>query len=281
MSHVVQASKIDSLLQSKMANFWYNISCPIPAHPGTAVNVSISPNNQQFVGALAFTYTLCRPGWVATDYMADCKPCAVGYKANLPAFATACVRCDDSHYQPQNASTFCESCMVHSTTLPTSPRSARADCLCWEGYYALSKSWDVCEDCPTNALCTGSWASPYPQAGFWRSKLCSDLIECNNQFMVCSPRASCPGFVDNSCADGYCGDLCGICCDGYYHTGKYCMPCPDSSGVGYQIFAVVWNCLLLLVIYWKFRYTSRMGAFMILCNFVQVRHAANRLCAPR
>lgn len=270
VSPAVDPSSIDITLQVKMANYPVNISCPIPPFPGTAAIVSISNNNQQFHGALPFTYTLCRSGWVASDYVAPCKPCPAGWMANAVQFASDCEQCKQDHYQPRNASTSCVPCLKYSQTTPQSKRTQRSECLCYAGYYALDVTWDSCLFCPENALCTGAWAAPYPAEGFWRGEQCTSLVECEDQFYVCSPRGSCPGLTSNTCSPGYCGRLCGTCCDGYYHTGKYCEICPGSGGVGYQIFAVVWNCLIIFVIYWKFRYSSRMGAFMILCNFVQV-----------
>ena len=106
---------------------------------------------------------------------------------------------------------------------------ARENCTCRKEFYSLNVSWPACKPCPEFSNCDGGWKTPRPEAGFWRTPLCSRRTQCVNAFLKCKPNVACPGLDSNECLEGYTGRICGQCATGYYKRNQYCRKCPVGS----------------------------------------------------
>lgn len=246
--------------------------CPIPSHPAGVVRVEFTNNGQQFhsfdteEGAL-YEFLNCPIGYTAPVYFRECVECQPGTRASDDG--TECVACERGEYNPLPAQLECQVCPERSRTAADSNRTSRSQCLCWDGHYALSESWTECLPCEDHSRCDGGWALPFPEVGYYRGANCSAAVSCKDEFLPCSPRASCPGLRSGECAEGYCGELCGRCCADYYLMDKYCTKCPDAFGFAWMVLVVTLHFLFLVMVYLKFRYSSRMGSWAVICTFLQ------------
>ena len=93
----------------------------------------------------------------------------------------------------------------------------------------MNVSWPACKPCPEFSNCDGGWKTPRPEAGFWRTPLCTSRTQCVNAFLKCKPNVACPGLDSNECLEGYTGRICGQCAEGYYKRNQYCRKCPVGS----------------------------------------------------
>lgn len=121
--------------------------------------------------------------------------------------------------------------------------------MCVPGYYGTAGL--LCAVCPLGLDCPGSElykSRVSAQGGFWMlapgvatAAQCPperqglNLASCAYA-VACSPNASClPG---NVCAEGYTGDRCSLCADGFFRANGICSACPSSPYAIIIIFIV-------------------------------------------
>jgi len=100
--------------------------------------------------------------------------------------------------------------------------------VCPEGTYSLDPDLP-CSTCPIHATCLGNWTM-VPDPGYWRADPTSaHLFPCPNpDACLGSPagRLSLTG----ECKDGYGGNLCNVCQEGYSRQGRnMCNKCPSLT----------------------------------------------------
>jgi len=108
-------------------------------------------------------------------------------------------------------------------------------------------SGDNCRPCSENAFCPGG-SRMWPRVGYWTSS------ESVGTVVRCPPPAEtrCQGWdevrSEPDCAQGYEGNLCGSCSNGFYEQLNECIRCPDSSENILRIFILIIVAALLFVV---------------------------------
>ena len=121
--------------------------------------------------------------------------------------------------------------------------------VCSSGQYTTSAgSTDACIDCPTGGVCNG-YDEFGPDTDYWRMSYSTEtVVECLNSYAClgstvdadetddyycASVRSSEPTFCYTGwCGEGYEGNLCAQCQDGYAYSNtetKTCIKCSDNS----------------------------------------------------
>ena len=122
--------------------------------------------------------------------------------------------------------------------------------ICPLNTYSLKLGASLCNPCPSGAECLGG-LKVYPLPGYWRAS------ETSNTLWSCFSDAACLGSDNYSslvglCADGYSGQVCQSCNQGWARTGRDdCAVCPSLPltmlrVLGLCIVGVI--CLVFLVI---------------------------------
>ena len=119
-----------------------------------------------------------------------------------------------------------------------SPGNVECDCAGtgYEGDFCQIDR-DECEEdpCRNGGVCintSGDFSCDCEGTGY-KGRLCGkDINECNEGTDTCDPvgTAECdndPGDFECVCKDGYTGDDCELCDDGYVRIGEECVPEPD------------------------------------------------------
>ena len=91
-----------------------------------------------------------------------------------------------------------------------------------EGMYEPSQAGGECQSCQKGGECPGG-GRILPQAGYWNDGDRSGYV------CECAVPEACPGGSSNTCAEGYSGQCCQDCVDGYYRRGEYCEKCGDDT----------------------------------------------------
>ena len=120
---------------------------------------------------------------------------------------------------------------------------------CEYGSFSFEPSIEKCQDCPANAICTGSEILAMPN--FWRETINSTkLFECNVL------KEACPGGeFKNICNKGYRGPLCGSCVfnkdEKYFkNTFMVCKECSDGiNPLGLLISLFILIILVVVVVF--------------------------------
>mmetsp|Transcript_12307 Transcript_12307/g.23361 ORF Transcript_12307/g.23361 Transcript_12307/m.23361 type:complete len:94 (+) Transcript_12307:650-931(+) len=82
--------------------------------------------------------------------------------------------------------------------------------------YSLSPD-QPCTDCLSEAVCYGNFTM-VPKEGYWRPSIYTDkLFECPNS-KACKGSQSLKVFLLGECAEGYRGNMCQACENGYSRT---------------------------------------------------------------
>eukprot|EP00879_Flechtneria_rotunda_P003163 GHRR01003385.1.p1 GENE.GHRR01003385.1~~GHRR01003385.1.p1 ORF type:complete len:1192 (+),score=313.72 GHRR01003385.1:611-4186(+) len=118
--------------------------------------------------------------------------------------------------------------------------------VCPLGRYSFNPGNSSCTECPSNARCPGG-AIIIPEPGFWRSTATStQLHRCRNPDACSQANAlpapttyTCPSAAsgassnaDIQCAQGYHGNLCGLCSTGYGANKAFtCRQCLEQSAI--------------------------------------------------
>lgn len=199
----------------------------------------------------------CDDGYVSDDGATECKACEPGtYEVDK----VKCVLCESDEYQPDYAKTKCKSCPDNSRfleesgdeTIPFIPRQGaenKTQCKCTEGYYspADEDEGEVCLECPIGGTCVGTGDSativPQPVAGYYaRSSNPEVFLECLTPF-------ACPGGGIEVCGEGYEGDLCSDCMDGYFMRTGICNLCEPGHRVASVIAALMFVIIAVTLHY--------------------------------
>ncbi|PRP86220.1 mastigoneme-like protein [Planoprotostelium fungivorum] len=163
---------------------------------------------------------ICPPGTYSnSDNSRHCTVCPVGTYASQPG-TVKCSPCDFATYQPNEKSVSCTSCPTNKRSIDRAAISVD-QCVCEEGTYAINSSLTVpCVPCPDGANCTGGIAVPVAEVGYWNSE-----VE-PTEFFLCVSELFCPGAgpncTVNCCNQGYEGDLCAQCSNGWYRVSNSC-----------------------------------------------------------
>jgi len=262
-------------------------ACPVPSTTSGIVRVSFSSNGfngneraldpegsfaSQF-GTTVLSYG-CSPGEYASSSNVACRKCAAGKVANTDG--KSCIACPRRTYQPNEGSIACLDCPYNTDTNTTGTDTA-THCVCSEGYYNLAGVGGVeCDACIDDAVCPGARELPYPVQGFYRVGYSSNpaLSETSATVKPCEPTTACLGGPDNSCAEGYVGDRCALCDEGYFRLNHYCTACLDSTLVSYilpvQLIGFVVAVLTLSLGFDTFSKYATMSIFVRFCQLLMV-----------
>mmetsp|Transcript_6815 Transcript_6815/g.12317 ORF Transcript_6815/g.12317 Transcript_6815/m.12317 type:complete len:2246 (-) Transcript_6815:168-6905(-) len=107
---------------------------------------------------------------------------------------------------------------------------------CEPGYYSLDPS-EPCKLCPSNAVCLGN-DTLIPDNGYWRPNEDTDLVFACQNSDACIGFGDCPTCLTGDCNEGYEGNLCDNCAEGYTKFGNLCNSCPDKV-LNYSILSVI------------------------------------------
>ena len=128
-----------------------------------------------------------------------------------------------------------------------------------EGYYETASG--ECKECTNGGVCPGG-GRIIPMPGYYNSGDMSGYV-CR-----CRVAEACPGGVD-VCADGYTGQCCSACAEGYYRSGDYCRSCDSDDAVDtfeiYSMIAVLCLYFAVLLISGTFATDSKLDFTVLLC----------------
>jgi hypothetical protein len=109
---------------------------------------------------------------------------------------------------------------------------------CRSGTYSLEPG-NICADCPSEAYCYGNF-SIVPRKTYWRASIYSDM------FYKCPNEDACLGSNEaemkllGSCAEGYQGNKCQGCRQGYSRSSdNKCGGCPDKTANGIRLTFII------------------------------------------
>ena len=264
-----------------------DFACKVPATKVGTVRVSFSANGfngderaldpegtfaSQF-GTTVLSYG-CSPGQYATSSNVACRMCTAGKVADTDG--KSCLACPRRTYQPDVGAIACLACPYNTDTNETGTDTA-TQCVCSKGYFNLEGSGGVaCDACVDDAICPGARAPPYPVEGFYRLGFdpTPALSKITGDIEPCEPTTACLGGPENSCAEGYFGDRCALCEDGFFRLNHYCTACPDSTLVSYvlpaQLLAFVVAVLSLALGFDTFSKYATMSIFVRFCQLLLV-----------
>ena len=140
-------------------------------------------------------------GGVVSDGLTSCAPCGPGTSSSVVALApcVALAACPVNTFRPADNST-------------------AASCRCVPGTWSPTGDLDVpCVACPSGGVCTGGLAPPTAAPGYFPETAGSTL------FLECPNPEACQG--NGRCKQGYQGQLCGQCQDGFYSLRGSCYRC--------------------------------------------------------
>ena len=125
-----------------------------------------------------------------------------------------------------------------------------------------------CEECPEEAQCLGNFTI-LPKAGYWRASNSTD------RFFACLHEKACKGYPDSmnltgECAEGYEGNKCETCTEGYFRWSRVrCSKCPSSS-MSFLGQLGIWAAVLLLIGVLIKSTTSNATQLKIFLNYLQL-----------
>ncbi|CAG9330612.1 unnamed protein product [Blepharisma stoltei] len=132
--------------------------------------------------------------------------------------------------------------------------------VCGAGYYSLNPTYTQCLACPAHsATCYGNYTI-VPQKGYWRS---SNMSE---NFLACPKSSACLGSPQppnlsftGLCHEGYTGNLCQGCENGYSRTStNTCGKCPSAVSNAFKVIGIMLAVVLICGIMVK---TTRNSAY--------------------
>lgn len=269
----VKAGKVDQPSTCKLirttTNF-HQIQCFIGAVEAGLADIELSYNRKQWYAASTqFLFTTCKAGFGTKSFKDACRPCAPGtYKPTAGLYD--CLACKNGTYSDVIGAVSCDSCPNRATTL-SDGASSLFNCTCTSSYFVnplfdiSKKPFDYCFPCPIGGVCNKTNTTiPEAAFGYW-------YTEKNNSLMFkCNPLASCPGGVFRTCAEGYVGDRCGRCLDGYYKFKKACTPCSRDAWWRLVVACVIVMILCAFFLTFSSLKVSHINGIAIAFSFWQV-----------
>ena len=156
---------------------------------------------------------------------------------------------------------------------------------CEKGFYSWDPLAAVCLQCPAHAVCPGG-SIVIPEEGYWRpSHNSTEMVRCSNPAacLGSTPFGTDP-FVEG-CLEGYTGNLCGACSEGYAHSDRLtCSKCPSDADNALILSGVLVAALLLMIVVVQIqRHIGKKGmdtmtmVVKILASYYQFVSVANSL----
>ena len=193
----------------------------------------------------------CAPGEKVT-HSHTCEGCPVNSFSNR-SNSQSCHACPHGSHTSTPASSLCSPCALGQVFHPVERCQ-----WCPPDRYSVQAGEEVCHRCPVGAECRGG-ADVVPLNGFWRSPG-NHSVTGLSLFLPCDQHTACEGaaWVDavplsflatphnrSGCAEGYRGNLCNACAQGYGRYGlAQCVGCENSSLD--TVFLVLILCVLVL-----------------------------------
>jgi hypothetical protein len=206
------------------------VDCVAQAHPASLVTVYLSYNRLDWHPVTnKIQISTCESGYTAENYLQQCKLCPPGsYKQVSGLFE--CIPCPVDTYASFAGSTICEKCPTNTTTGAATRAISHSQCVCKPGFYLnpnqdqQSGSDKKCISCPIGASCESlNTTIPVSKPGYWNYK--TDF----NNFYLCKPKESCPGYSPENCTEGYKGIRCGQCNQKWYKFRGICNKCERTE----------------------------------------------------
>lgn len=145
-------------------------------------------------------------------------------------------------FKSRNVSTQSDTVYWQRTTCVLGEVKTSWSRFCWPcpmNMYSLNVANQICDPCPANANCTGR-SVLLPTKDYWHSHMYS------TQMHKCAKAGVC--LVNDTCASGYNGNLCGRCSPGYGSVGAFtCGPC-RTAAFTVAVYVVAWCALVVLVV---------------------------------
>jgi hypothetical protein len=125
----------------------------------------------------------------------------------------------------------------------------RSNCACVEGFHAPAgeQAGERCLECPVGGACVGTGKStrivPLPLPGFYARAAEPEVM------LECTSLLACPRGGVQVCADGYEGDLCSDCSQGFFYRQLTCEQCQPSNRA-LAISSALILIVIALAVYW-------------------------------
>ena len=126
-------------------------------------------------------------------------------------------------------------------------------------FNTFGSTGEKCEDCPIGAFCAGGVSEPAALAGYWKTG--------RSTFVQCLPSSACTG--NNTCAEGYRGEMCAQCAERNYRVDLSCHRCTDRSKLKLAMF-VLSVLFLVSVVMTLSEFEIKLVTVNMIMDFVQV-----------
>lgn len=194
-----------------------------------------------------------------------------------------CIPCDEASFKPYAGNYGCTSCPEGSRTNKYGALEL-SDCLCSPGLYQQEVSTldglqeKACVKCPSGGICDGFRDEITPRPGYWLDKVPVGNYTTRFDILSCFGYQNCLGSNNNTCAEGWGGNLCSLCAydNGNKDGGKYfsffgsCKRC-YSTAVNVLLHIAVYLSWILLNVFVAEQYTVIALAIdwmQLMCVFV-------------
>ena len=216
--------------------------------------------------------------------LSQCQDCPAG-TSSFGGQATTCIACAPGYFMAKSGGIECSSCdnlgdffqelsgQTRCTACPANTRrysgllsgANRSACQCMKGsFHDDGVASEGCIVCVAGLTCEGRLEPPTPSAGFVVSSstnqhgspsvAVSTCVQCRN-------RQACAGGAGSPCAQGYTGRRCGICDDGFYVWGGFCMSCGHDATVYFlAVLLIVLVFVLTSFFIWQTLLDPRVGS---------------------
>lgn len=168
---------------------------------------------------------------------AVCTPCPAGSFTAFPGRTecTLCAELPDAQFRYQNSTnaTSCDLCPKNTVRFLTDPATSLDECHCVVGFFQRERApfGRECEPCPEGGTCLGAEErtnrDPYPLPGYF------GLKDHPHMFVECDlGEKNCIGGESFLCGEGYYGNVCSECENGYfrvYDTGYPRQPAGEGA----------------------------------------------------
>eukprot|EP00004_Rigifila_ramosa_P022828 TRINITY_DN6320_c0_g1_i1.p1 TRINITY_DN6320_c0_g1~~TRINITY_DN6320_c0_g1_i1.p1 ORF type:complete len:1876 (+),score=264.68 TRINITY_DN6320_c0_g1_i1:886-6513(+) len=241
------------------------VSCGLVGHLRTTLSQTASNNSAACV---------CPQTLIEHPSTGECV-CEPGYQLDVDR--QACRICvPETYMDDYNSAAACKPCSkvgAHRTTNGKSGSVSKFECVCDQGYFpgtpadfsgSLSNATVAqclscgqlggaaeCVGASTNSTVSLVEAAGVQVAnGYWLTRRAEFVPQANLKadttlqpwfkIFKCPVPAGClGGFVEEACAEGYTGPVCGLCADGFGRLGEECAKCPSAGVSAFLVFLIV------------------------------------------